>query len=107
MRAGFKIVMKLGVIGGFLFCTPFFDGMRQLIEESSFLNLLVVRQEVSVDDFSLKNQLNVMSVPQEEEEEDNVSESTIFTSKQPSTPAVKERVPGQKRVYIYDTHQRE
>lgn len=28
MRAGFKIVMKLGVIGGFLFCTPFFDGMR-------------------------------------------------------------------------------
>ena len=58
MRAGFKIVMKLGVIGGFLFCTPFFDGMRQLIEESSFLNLLVVRQEVSVDDFSLKNQLN-------------------------------------------------
>ena len=33
MRAGFKIVMKLGVIGGFLFCTPFFDGMRQLIEE--------------------------------------------------------------------------
>ena len=81
--------------------------MRQLIEESSFLNLLVVRQEVSVDDFSLKNQLNVMSVPQEEEEEGNVSESTIFTSKQPSTPAVKERVPGQKRVYIYDTHQSE
>lgn len=107
MRAGFKIVMKLGVIGGFLFCTPFFDGMRQLIEESSFLNLLVVRQEVSVDDFSLKNQLNVMSVPQEEEEEGNVSESTIFTSKQPSAPAVKERVPGQKRVYIYDTHQSE
>lgn len=107
MRAGFKIVMKLGVIGGFLFCTPFFDGMRQLIEESSFLNLLVVRQEVSVDDFSLKNQLNVMSVPQEEEEEGNVSERTIFTSKQPSAPAVKERVPGQKRVYIYDTHQGE
>ena len=91
MRAGFKIVMKLGVIGGFLFCTPFFDGMRQLIEESSFLNLLVVRQEVSVDDFSLKNQLNVMSVPQEEEEEGNVSESTIFTSKQPSAPAAAPR----------------
>lgn len=60
-----------------------------------------------MDDFSLKNQLNVMSVPQEEEEEGNVSESTIFTSKQPSAPAVKERVPGQKRVYIYDTHQSE
>ena len=26
MRAGFKIVMKLGVIGGFLFCTPFLTG---------------------------------------------------------------------------------
>ena len=64
MRAGFKITMKLGMIGAFLFCTPFFDGMRQLIEESSFLNLLVVRQEVSVSDFSLKHQLNVMSVPQ-------------------------------------------
>lgn len=107
MRAGFKITMKLGMIGAFLFCTPFFDGMRQLIEESSFLNLLVVRQEVSVSDFSLKHQLNVMSVPQEEGDTENVQESTIFTSEKPSAPAVNERTAGQKRVYIYDTHQSE
>ena len=98
MRAGFKITMKLGMIGAFLFCTPFFDGMRQLIEESSFLNLLVVRQEVSVSDFSLKHQLNVMSVPQEEGDTENVQESTIFTSEKPSAPAVNERTAGQKRV---------
>ena len=107
MRAGFKITMKLGMIGAFLFCTPFFDGMRQLIEESSFLNLLVVRQEVSVSDFSLKHQLNVMSVPQEEGDTENVQESTIFTSEKPSAPAVNERTAGEKRVYIYDTHQSE
>lgn len=109
MRSSFKIVAKLVCIGIFLFYTPFFAGMRQLIEESHFLHFLVARQQVEVEDFSWKNQLNVMSVAKEEEESYSVRQDTIFTSKKTpaAVPDTSKQVSGKKRVYIYDTHQSE
>lgn len=109
MRSGIKICLKLIGLVLFLMYTPFLEGMRQLVENSHFLNYLVIQQQVSVTDFSLKNQLNVMAVSKKEnDDKDSVSEQTISTSSQPVTvPEINEKISGNKRVYIYDTHQSE
>ena len=65
MRSGFKLLAKLLALVLFLLYTPFFEGMRQLVESSHFLDLLVVRQESAETSFSLKGQLNVLSVPKQ------------------------------------------
>ncbi|MDM8156204.1 stage II sporulation protein P [Amedibacillus dolichus] len=107
MRSGFKLLAKLLALVLFLLYTPFFEGMRQLVESSHFLDLLVVRQESAETSFSLKGQLNVLSVPKQEEGS-SVVEQTISTSQHPvSVPQIEDKVSNGKWIYIYDTHQSE
>ncbi len=108
MRNSLKIVLKLAVLILFLWCTPFLDGMRQLIEDSHFLNLFVVRQESNTQSFSLKSQLNVLSLPKQEGHDDSALQQTISTFDEPiSVPQIEDKTTDKKRIYIYDTHQSE
>lgn len=107
MRIRIKIVFKFILLIIFLFYTPFFEGMRQLIDQSHFLNMLVVKQETKTESFSLKTQLNVLSLPRQEDR-DIVVEQTISTADSPaSIPQIEDEDETVKKIYIYDTHQSE
>lgn len=108
MRVRIKIFLKLILLGLFLFYTPFFEGMKQLIDHSHFLNLFVVKQETRTENFSLKSQLNVLSAAKQETTKNSVVEQTITTTDETvSVPEVQNKKKEAKRIYIYDTHQSE
>ena len=82
MRFHLKIICKVIVLILFFLYTPFFDGLRELIKNSHFLDLLVVKQATTTEEFSLKKQLNVFSIPSQATD-DKVIEETISTANTP------------------------
>ncbi len=106
MRFHLKIICKVIVLILFFLYTPFFDGLRELIKNSHFLDLLVVKQATTTEEFSLKKQLNVFSIPSQATD-DKVIEETISTANTPiSVPQIDSQT-NKKKIYIYDTHQSE
>lgn len=135
MRTNGKILAKLALLIGFLYITPFFSGIGEIMKHSGFLDAFVYRQHSLDESISIKEEMNLFShnanltiqddfkfqTTQEEEakeqndnktneQQDNKEEVTgkqSETKQSDSKEDTKKPKDTGKTVYIYNTHQAE
>lgn len=61
MRTNGKIIMKLGLLIGFLYITPFFSGIGEIMKHSGFLDAFVYRQHSLDESISIKDEMNLFA----------------------------------------------
>lgn len=61
MRTNGKIIMKVGLLIGFLYITPFFSGIGEIMKHSGFLDAFVYRQHSIDESISIKDEMNLFS----------------------------------------------
>lgn len=132
MRTNGKILLKLALLIGFLYITPFFSGIGEIMKHNGFLDAFVYRQHTLDESISIKDEMNLFShnanltiqddfkfqTTQEQNEPDNNQNNTQTNDKEQT----KENKPKEnndtkemnqkpkdtgKSVYIYNTHQSE
>lgn len=132
MRTNGKILLKLALLIGFLYITPFFSGIGEIMKHNGFLDAFVYRQHTLDESISIKDEMNLFShnanltiqddfkfqTTQEQNEPDNNQDNTQTNDKEQT----KENKPKEnndtkemnqkpkdtgKSVYIYNTHQSE
>lgn len=137
MRTNGKILLKLALLIGFLYITPFFSGIGEIMKHSGFLDAFVYRQHTLDESISIKDEMNLFShnanltiqddfkfqTTQEQNEPDNDQNNTQPNDKeQTKENNIKENNTKEsndtketnqkpkdtgKSVYIYNTHQSE
>ena len=61
MRTNGKIILKLGLLIAFLFITPFFSGIGEIMKHNGFLDAFVYRQHSFDESISIKDEMNLFS----------------------------------------------
>lgn len=61
MRTNGKIIIKIGLLIGFLYITPFFSGIGEIMKHSGFLDAFVYRQHSIDESISIKDEMNLFS----------------------------------------------
>lgn len=61
MRTNGKIILKLGLLIAFLFFTPFFSGIGEIMKHNGFLDAFVYRQHSFDESISIKDEMNLFS----------------------------------------------
>lgn len=133
MRTNGKILLKVALLIGFLYITPFFSGIGEIMKHSGFLDAFVYRQHSLDESISIKDEMNLFShnanltiqddfkfqttqEPMEskddkaEAKDDKPAENQDKTDTKPKdTDQKEEKKPKDtgKTVYIYNTHQSE
>lgn len=133
MRTNGKILLKVALLIGFLYITPFFSGIGEIMKHSGFLDAFVYRQHSLDESISIKDEMNLFShnanltiqddfkfqttqEPMEskddkaEAKDDKPAEYQDKTDTKPKdTDQKDEKKPKDtgKTVYIYNTHQSE
>lgn len=133
MRTNGKILLKVALLIGFLYITPFFSGIGEIMKHSGFLDAFVYRQHSLDESISIKDEMNLFShnanltiqddfkfqttqEPMEskddkaEAKDDKPAENQDKTDTKPKdTDQKDEKKPKDtgKTVYIYNTHQSE
>lgn len=137
MRTNGKILLKLALLIGFLYITPFFSGIGEIMKHNGFLDAFVYRQHTLDESISIKDEMNLFShnanltiqddfkfqTTQEQNEPDNDQNNTQTDDKEqteenkPKGNNTKENNDTKetnqkpkdtgKSVYIYNTHQSE
>ncbi|MCI8850766.1 MAG: stage II sporulation protein P [Erysipelotrichaceae bacterium] len=137
MRTNGKILLKVALLIGFLYITPFFSGIGEIMKHSGFLDAFVYRQHSLDESISIKDEMNLFShnanltiqddfkfqtTQEPMESKDDKAEDTDKTNdnksaenqdkidtKPKNTDQKEEKKPKDtgKTVYIYNTHQSE
>ncbi len=137
MRTNGKILLKVALLIGFLYITPFFSGIGEIMKHSGFLDAFVYRQHSLDESISIKDEMNLFShnanltiqddfkfqttqEPMESKDDkaedtdkakdDKPAENQDKTDTKPKdTDQKEEKKPKDtgKTVYIYNTHQSE
>lgn len=131
MKTNGKIIVKLALLIGFLYITPFFSGIGEIMKRSGFLDAFVYRQHTLDESISIKDEMNLFShnanltiqddfkfqttQDVDEKESDGVKqqdEEALKNQDEQTNKAeqTKEKTPVKdtgKTVYIYNTHQSE
>lgn len=137
MRTNGKILLKVALLIGFLYITPFFSGIGEIMKHSGFLDAFVYRQHSLDESISIKDEMNLFShnanltiqddfkfqttqEPMESKDDkaedtdkakdDKSAENQDKTDAKPkNTDQKEEKKPKDtgKTVYIYNTHQSE
>ncbi len=137
MRTNGKILLKVALLIGFLYITPFFSGIGEIMKHSGFLDAFVYRQHSLDESISIKDEMNLFShnanltiqddfkfqttqEPMESKydkaedtdkaKDDKPAENQDKTDTKPkNTDQKEEKKPKDtgKTVYIYNTHQSE
>lgn len=133
MKSTGKIICKLVLLFGFLYITPFFSGINEIMKSSGFLDAFVYHQHSLDESVSIKDQLNLLSYnanltieddfqfqttqetsqkkkQEEQEEEQKTPEQSDAETKEKEPQEQETKSPLEdtgKKVYIYNTHQSE
>lgn len=108
MKATWKILIKLVLIGCIFYITPFYDTCIQMLGQTN-IKTFAYEQKTIDPSISIKDELNVMSSHQvKKAEKDDVIKVETTQENPVVVPTPKsEETKKQKTVYIYDTHQKE
>lgn len=108
MKATWKILIKLALIGFIFYITPFYDTCIQMLHQTD-IKTFAYEQKTIDPSISIKDELNVMSPHKnvKEKKEDVIKVETTQENPVvvPTPKTTKSKT--QKTVYIYDTHQKE
>lgn len=61
MRTNGKILLKVALLIGFLYITPFFSGIGEIMKHNGFLDAFVYRQHSFDESISIKDEMNLFS----------------------------------------------
>lgn len=130
LKSTSKIIFKLMLLIGFLYITPFFRGINEIMKNSGFLDAFVYHQHKLDESVSIKDQLNLLSynanLTIDDDFQFQTTQETNQTAQKTNPPteqeppaqdpleSPKEETPQEappvdtgKKVYIYNTHQSE